>query len=141
MRAALRPGGRLAFVCWRKPAENPWMMVPMEAALKYVPAPPPDDPQAPGPFAFAPAERVRVILHGAGFSAVELEPFDYAIGGFALDQALTLALRVGPLGRLLRESPDQIERVVGAVREALAGYATPDGVRMPSATWIVTARA
>ncbi len=141
IRAALRPGGRLAFVCWRRAADNPWMMVPMEAALKYLPAPPPDDPLAPGPFAFAQAERVETLLKGAGFDKIQLAPFDFAIGGFALDEALTLALRVGPLGKLLRESPDQREHVVGAVRDALAAYAAPNGVRLPSATWIVTARA
>jgi SAM-dependent methyltransferase len=61
------PGGRLAFVCWRHPAENPWMMVPLEAALRFVPPPPPMDPTAPGPFAFADASRVRAILMAAGF--------------------------------------------------------------------------
>src|SRR5215470_17327500 len=30
---ALRPGGRLVFVCWRPVAENPWVQVPMAAAL------------------------------------------------------------------------------------------------------------
>ncbi len=141
IRAALKPGGRLAFVCWRKPAENPWMMVPMEAALRYLPPPPPADPLEPGPFAFAQKSRVESILHGAGYSAIALSPFDIDIGGFALEQALTLALRVGPLGRLLRESPEQREHVVDAVRQALAGYVTPGGVRLASATWIVTARA
>ena len=29
MRCGLRPGGRTVFACWRKPAENPWMMLPL----------------------------------------------------------------------------------------------------------------
>jgi hypothetical protein len=108
--------------------------------LRYLPAPPPEDPLQPGPFAFAPEDRVRRILQDAGFGGVEVAAFDTDIGGFALDQALTLALRVGPLGRLLRESPEQRAHVVDAVRAALAGYDTPNGVRLPSASWIVTAR-
>ena len=28
IRAALKPGGRLAFVCWRQMTENPWMAAP-----------------------------------------------------------------------------------------------------------------
>jgi SAM-dependent methyltransferase len=139
IRAALRPGGRLAFVCWRKPSENPWMMVPLEAALRFVPPPPPMDFSEPGPFAFADAARVRSILLAAGFADIVTTPFDIAIGGFALEQALEVALRVGPLGKLLREAPDQRPNVVGAVREALAAHETSHGVLLASATWIVTA--
>ena len=136
---ALRPGGRLAFVCWRDPAENPWMMVPLEAALRFVPPPPPMDPTAPGPFAFADASRVRAILMAAEFSDIVTAPFDIEIGGHALDQALELALRIGPLGKLLRETPDRRDSVVGAVREALAAHETRHVVWLKSGTWIVSA--
>jgi hypothetical protein len=54
---------------------------------------------------------------------------------------LGLALRVGPLGTLLRENPDKRDAVVAAVRAALAPYDGPDGVKLGSATWIVTATA
>jgi len=141
IRAALRPGGRLGFVCWRQPAENLWMTAPLGAALRHVPAPPPDDPDAPGPFAFARADRVRAILVGAGFAQVQIEACDMAIGGFDLETALRLALRVGPLSRLLREAGAQPEAITDSVRETLRGYLTPNGVLMPSATWIVTAEA
>ncbi len=141
IRAALRPGGRLAFVCWRAPAENPWMMVPLEAALGLLPEMPQSDPDAPGPFAFARAGRVNDILAGAGFTGIELAPLDTQIGGFPLNEALTLALRVGPLGKVLREKPALREPVTGAVREALAKHETPRGVWLESATWVVSARA
>ena len=141
IRAALRPGGRLAFVCWRAPAENPWMMVPLEAALGLLPEMPQSDPDAPGPFAFARAGRVNDILAGAGFTGIELAPLDTQIGGFPLNEALTLALRVGPLGKVLRENPALREPVTGAVREALAKHETPRGVWLESATWVVSARA
>lgn len=140
IRGALRPGGRLAFVCWRAMAENVWMTTPLNAALKHVPAPPPEDPEAPGPFAFARAERVQAILHAAGFRDVRIEPYDLPIGGFDLETAVGLAMRVGPLGRLLREVPEQRETITGAVRAALGEFMTPGGVMMASATWIVTAQ-
>jgi SAM-dependent methyltransferase len=136
---ALRPGGRIAFVCWRDPAENPWMMVPLAAALRFVPPPPPMDPTEPGPFAFADASRVRAILMAAGFEDIVTAPFDIEIGGFGLNQALELALRIGPLGKLLREVPDRHDSVVGAVREALAAHDTGHGVWLKSGTWIVSA--
>ena len=140
LRSALKPGGRLAFVCWRRPDENPIMTLPMAAALAHVPAPPPPEPGAPGPFAFADPDRVRGILGDAGFRDVVLTPHDEKIGGGDLDTALDLALKVGPLGGLLREHPDKRDVVLGAVREALVAHDGPDGVKLASATWIVTAR-
>jgi SAM-dependent methyltransferase len=141
IRGALRPGGRLGFVCWRKPADNPWMMVPMEAAMRHLPPQPPSDPLAPGPFAFADAPRVRDVLSAAGFSAIDVQAYDVPIGGFALDQAMILALRVGPLGRLLLDAPDQREAVVDSVRAALAARETEGRVWLGAGVWIVTAAA
>jgi SAM-dependent methyltransferase len=140
IRKALRPGGRLGFVCWRPFADNPWMMVPMAAAQQHLPPlPPPPDPFAPGPFAFADADRLRGILTAAGFSDIEIAPLDARIGAPDLDQAVEVALKVGPLGALLRDQPDKAGVVVEAIREALAPHLGPEGVRLPSATWIVTA--
>lgn len=141
IRRALRPRGRLGFICWRAPVENPFMMLPMMAAAQHVSPPPPPEPGAPGPFAFADPERVRSILGGAGFQGVEIAPHDQKIGSGDLETSLGLALRVGPLGALLREHPEQRDRVVASVREALAAHQGPEGVRLESAAWIVTARA
>ncbi|MBW4024646.1 MAG: class I SAM-dependent methyltransferase [Proteobacteria bacterium] len=140
IRRAMKPGGRLAFVCWRPLPLNPWMLVPMDAARPLLPPlPPPPDPTAPGPFAFADGDRVRAILTAAGFAQVQIRPHDRLIGSGNLDDAITLALRVGPLGSVLRESPDLAPAVSGVVRTALSAYVTPAGVLMPAAVWIVTA--
>lgn len=136
---ALKPGGRLAFVCWRRPDENPIMTLPMAAALAHVPAPPPPEPGAPGPFAFADPEHVRRILGAAGFNAIDLAPHDEKIGGGDLDTVVDMALRVGPLGALLRDHADKRDVVISDVRKAMAEHEGPDGVKLGSATWIVTA--
>lgn len=143
LRTALKPGGKLAFVCWRKPDESPMLTAPMAAALQHVAAPPapPADPHAPGPFAFADPDRLRGILAGAGFRDIAITPHDQPIGGNDLDTTLNLALKVGPLGALLRENPAKREAVVGAVRALLAAHDGPDGVKLDSGTWIVTATA
>ena len=142
IRKALRPGGRLAFVCWRPLGFNDWMRVPMAAALAHVPPlPPPADPHAPGPFAFSDPERVRTILAGAGFTGVDIAPYDAFVGGHPLDEAVALAMKVGPLGMLLRENPDKREVIIAAVHEALAPHEGQDGVMLPAAVWIVTAQA
>lgn len=142
LRRALKPGGRLAFVCWRGLADNGWMREPIMAAIPLLPPLPQADPLAPGPFAFADPERVRGILGEAGFTAVAVEPFDTPLStGGDLDAAVTMALKVGPLGRALADNPGNTAKVVEAVRAALARYVTPEGVRMPAAVWIVTASA
>ncbi len=51
-----------------------------------------------------------------------------------------LALRVGPLGRAIREHPALKDDVAVAVRDELSKYVTPLGVKMPAAVWIVSAR-
>jgi SAM-dependent methyltransferase len=140
LKRSLKPDGRLAFVCWRSFAENPWMGTPLAAALPFIPPPPPMDPLAPGPFAFADADRVRAILTGAGFSAIDIRPHDTQIGSGDVEQTLQLAFRVGPLGAILREDPSRADVIADAVRRVLETHLTPDGVMMPAAVWIVTAR-
>ena len=142
LRKALKAGGRLAFLCWRTPPENPIMTAPMAAAQKHLPPPEPMVPGAPGPFAFADPERVRDILAGAGFADIAVTPQDMLAGGNSLEVTLGITLRIGPLGRMLRENP-QVDReaCVDDVRAVLAASTRPDGrVFLDSATWVVTAR-
>ena len=140
---ALKPTGRLAFVCWRTPPENVFMTLPMAAALPHLPPAetPPPQPGAPGPFAFADADRVGRILSDSGFTNIAIAPHDQKIGSGDLEQTLAVALKVGPLGALLRENPESRDAAIDAVREALRPHQTPQGVLLDSATWIVTATA
>ena len=145
LRAALRPGGRLAFVCWQALPENPWLFVPLRAAAQHLTLPPPPAPDAPGPFAFADPERVRGILARAGFGDIVLEELHTTLtlgGGGTVDQAVRfLTEGVGPVSGVLREADPAVRpTVAAAVRAAIAPFHTPEGVRMGSAAWIVTAR-
>ncbi|HEY2753101.1 class I SAM-dependent methyltransferase [Phenylobacterium sp.] len=140
IRRALKPGGRLAFVCWRKPDENPIMRLPMEAAASVLPPSPPPVRDAPGPFAFANPDRLRAILAEAGFADVKIAPHDEKVGSGDLETALALALRIGPLGAILREAPDLREEVAPRVRAALAAHEGPKGPMLNAAVWIVMAK-
>jgi SAM-dependent methyltransferase len=145
LHAALVPHGRLGFVCWQAMVDNPWVTVPLGAALQHVPPPPPPVPGAPGPFAFADRDRVARILGEAGFHDVACDPFTPTVtvgGGGGLDEAAEFLSQMGPASQVLRDaSPATITTVRYAVRQALAPYLTPRGVEMPSAAWLVTARA
>jgi SAM-dependent methyltransferase len=140
LRRSLRPGGRLAFVCWRPLAENLWMRLPAEAAAGLVPHAPPPEPGTPGPFAFADPDRVRAILAQAGFTAIDISPHDEAIGGLDLEGTVEMSFRVGPLGAILRERPDLAPVLRERVREAVRPWLRDGAVYMPSATWLVSAR-
>lgn len=139
LRKALKPGGRVAFVCWRTLAENARANTPMTAALRHLPVPPPPVPGAPGAFSLGDPGRIRDILGRAGFARPTITPFDVKTSVGDLEQTLALVLRSGPVGAMLREHSDKREVVAGAVRAALAPHATAEGVLLDAATWIVTA--
>jgi SAM-dependent methyltransferase len=140
---ALRPGGRVAFVCWQAIDRNPWMGVPMAAAAREIPFPPPSDPQAPGPFAFADRDRVRKILTDAGFTKIAIDAHEQmlSIGGHGgVDAAVEFLVQMGPTGGALRQAGPAAEpRVRAAVKQAIAPFLDADGVKMASATWLVLA--
>jgi SAM-dependent methyltransferase len=144
MRKALKPGGRIAFVCWRTPPENPWASAPLMAAKPFLPQPPPPDPLAPGPFAFADPKRLEAILTQSGFSGIRVEKLDSVMTvGTDLDLAASQTLQIGPLSRAVGEVDDTSRAaIVEAVRGALAKFVVPDGeIALPAACWLVAARA
>jgi SAM-dependent methyltransferase len=145
LRRALRPGGRIAFVCWSAFAENLWMALPAMAVAKHVPVKR-SEPNVPGPFAFADCIRLRAILERAGFVQVNHEAVDERLSVTAdesLDGAVSLLMRLGPSGAALRDAnagPELVDAVRASIRDAIAPFETPDGVFIPSASWLVTAQ-
>ncbi|PTB22429.1 SAM-dependent methyltransferase [Trinickia symbiotica] len=148
MRRALRPGGRVAFVCWRGMAENDWVRLPMGAIKGILPPSAPPAAEAPGPFSFGDRGRVSRILTAAGFTDIAIAPFDASVpfgeGGTrdaAIDDAVKMTLEVGPLSRALADQPDDIRaRASAAVRAAFAGLPGERSVMIDGAAWIVMAR-
>ena len=147
MRSALKPGGRAAFICWRGAQENDWFRLPM-AAIRDIVQPAPADPNAPGPFAFGDRQRLADILAAAGFTAIDIAPFDTALSygrgasrEAAVDDALDMAFQVGPLSRALVDQSDDIRtRAADAVRAAFARRPGKTSVLIDGAAWVVTAQ-
>jgi SAM-dependent methyltransferase len=142
LRRSVRPGGRLAFVCWRPISENPWMQVPLHAVYQHVPRLPKPDPEDPGPFSFADPERVTRILTAAGWSAPRFVGLDIDLdiaAGLGLDAAVEQATHVGAASRALREAPEHARSAaVAAVRAALLPYVADNRVALGGAMWLVT---
>lgn len=145
IRSALKPKGHVAFCAWRLSAENPLMSAPLQAAADLLPPldGPPADPTAPGPFAFADADRVRGILSRAGFKDISIEKWNGEMGANPVDEAIAITTDLGPLGRRLNEAQADAalrQRVRDAVRHGLREFIGSDGMlRAPGAGWIVRA--
>ena len=141
LQRALKPTGRLVFVCWRKPEENPWGSVPMRAAAPHLPPMERPGPEDPGQYAFADPARVERILKAAGFGAPSFKKFDEMnFMGKDVPEVLDNLGKFGPLARLFGEStPEQIAKAKQAISEALAPHVTPDGVKLAGAGWLVSA--
>jgi SAM-dependent methyltransferase len=109
--AALRPGGRLAFVCWQAIERNPWAAIPLAAVQRLQPTATPRAPPAgpPGPFSFADPDHVRAILSAAGFASIQLDRWEAPLhigGAMTLAEAREYAARSGPAARAIAASPE-----------------------------------
>ena len=141
IRKAVRPGGRMAYVCWADRKANPWIRIPAGAAKAFLdlPAPPPDD--APGQFSMENEHRVQQILHDAGWSDIGLERFtvDGSIGSNAADAA-SFITKMGPMSEpfALADSDTQ-NKTLQVIEEALTPYSNDSGVTLEFSTWIVSA--
>ena len=141
IRKAVRPGGRMAYVCWADRKANPWIRIPAGAAKTCLdlPAPPPDD--APGQFSMENEDRVQQILHDAGWSDIGLERFtvEGSIGSDAADAARFIT-KMGPMSEpfALADSDTQ-NKTLQVIEEALTPYSNDSGVTLGFSTWIVSA--
>lgn len=140
---ALKPEGRVVFVCWRTPPENPWGLVPMRAAAPHLPPFERPGPEEPGQYAFGDRARVERILKESGFGAPSFQKLDKPIRlGKDIAETLDSLSRFGPLARLMAEAtPEQIDRAKAAIAEALGPHVGADGIELPGACWLVSASA
>jgi SAM-dependent methyltransferase len=133
-RRMTRRGGRLGFVCWRALAENELDLLPLQAAALGIPA-------DPTPFRFEQPDYVADVLQAAGYGRIGIEPFDARVSSGGLDAMTAVLTRVGPLGRILRETPALRARAEPRLRKALREKAEHGNISLAAATWVVTATA
>jgi SAM-dependent methyltransferase len=106
----LVPGGRFAFAAWGRLAENPWMTTVRQAVGEIIKLPPPE-PEAPGPFRYAEAEKLLAVLDRAGFGELEVVDWRGALsigGGLSAAEAANFSLAsFSSFGELLAEAGDE----------------------------------
>jgi SAM-dependent methyltransferase len=146
VREALRPGGRLNIVVWRRKLDNEWLHRAETIVEQFLDRPEEyDQPTCgPGPFSMANADTVTDVLKHAGFGDLELKRQDLSIKiGDDLEHAVNLVMSIGPAGEVLRLWGDRVDEIRPKVRvallEGMADMAREDAVYAGSSTWSVRA--
>lgn len=145
LRSKMAPQGAFVGVCWQALEKNDWLGVPLKAATPHLkedlPVP---DPEAPGPFAFANAQRTRSIFETSGWTDVALTPWtgQLTLPGNTVEEAAAFSLELGPLSSVIKAQGLDEQAVKASVEKALiASCPTKTMFKLNAAVWIVTARA
>jgi SAM-dependent methyltransferase len=147
VRGALKPGGRLAKVCWRSKAESPFWAETEQVVERFLSRPEEYDADTcgPGPFSLGNPETLRGILEAAGFDQIELHQrdFDYFMGA-DMDEAIESLLAIGPGAELIRLNDEYGEsrrdEIAAALSDHYAAWQRPNGsIVGRGSVWIVGA--
>ncbi len=136
---ALRPGGRLAFVCPQQMAANEWFVIQNSALLGHEPRP--SSPEVPGMFSLADPERTTDVLTDAGFEDVTASPaVTRMVYGSDAADAAGFFLSTGPVRFHLREAgPSTVDQARERVTAALRPYEKDGVVGLRASWWVVNA--
>jgi ubiquinone/menaquinone biosynthesis C-methylase UbiE len=146
MRKALRPGGRMVHIVWRRRADNPWLSMAKDVVIQFLPEPGADAQTCgPGPFSMSDQETVTAMMKAAGYEGIEFRRVDAPVlVGRDIQDAIDFQLAIGPAGEVFREAGAEAEdkrRVIEAAlakaikRQTLAA----DGIVMDSSSWVISA--
>jgi ubiquinone/menaquinone biosynthesis C-methylase UbiE len=147
IRAALKPGGKLRKICWRRKSESQFWSETEQVVQRFLSRP--DEYEAdtcgPGPFSLGNPETTTGILEAAGFEEIEMHQrdFDYYMGE-DMDEAIDALLAIGPGAELIRLNGDYGEsrrpEIVEALTEHYRAWQRPDGsIVGRGSVWIVAA--
>lgn len=137
---AVRPGGRVVFVCPQSMERCDWYSVPLTPLLRRASL---DDVAPSAMFSLADATTVRRLLTAAGLHQIDLTPVEHSL--WFGDDVVTAAMAFlgsGPVSAILDLDPSLTTGHAQALLEsALTPYLTPDGVRLPGNYWLVDSTA
>jgi SAM-dependent methyltransferase len=138
---ALRPGGRLVFVCPQAFSRMDQYAI-FQAVAEHVPLPDLTQDAETGPASFADPSRTTRVLRDAGFGEVGAEAIELPqLWGKDGEDAAAFLFGWGPMRHWLRDAePEATERARQAAADAFRAYETPTGgVRLTARVWLVTA--
>ena len=140
LRSALKPGGRIVLLVWQVLGNNEWL-IELRRALamgRDLPTPPVG---VPGPFGLADPDHTHDLLARTGYSGIRIEDVRPPMTlGHDVESAYAFVSRMGNTRGLL-DDLDADDRIAALdnLRSVLAEHATPQGVVLGTASWLVTA--
>ncbi len=146
MRKALRPGGRMVHIVWRRRADNPWLSMAKDVVLRFLPEPGADAQTCgPGPFSMADEQTVTAMMRAAGYENIEFRRVDAPVlVGNDVKDAIAFQLAIGPAGEVFREAGALAEEKRAEIESALAEaierqVVATGGIVMDSSSWVISA--
>ena len=147
MRLALKPGGQMTHIVWRRREENPAWQAAKDIALRHLPPPGEDaDSCGPGPFSMGNQETTGLMMKSAGYEDVTFTRVDEKIMvGTTPEECIAFALAIGPAGEVFREAGEalaeakrpEIEREMRTFFEGLERDG--NGIWAPTSSCVISA--
>jgi SAM-dependent methyltransferase len=140
IRAAMRPAGRLVFVCWAERARNEHWTVSFDALAPHLGLAPPAG-RANGPFGLSDTGYIRTVLTQAGWRDVEISEVcgPLRIGSDADDAVAFEVSDPDVADQLASADPVVAAQALTSLRAAFAVRQRDDGVWLAAAAWLVRA--
>lgn len=135
LRNSLVPGGRLAVAIWGEPSQVPIIALPFSVFSREL-RQPPSPPSGPNPFALAEPTRLEQVLHDAGFTSVQCEPFTVTFEFASVDELLGHLGDVSAPIRMITATLSPLDQALfwKKLAEAATRFTEVDGViRLPNA--------
>lgn len=148
MRLALKPGGQMTHIVWRRREDNPAWQEAKNITLRHLPPPGEDaDTCGPGPFSMCNQEMASLMMKSAGYEDVTFTRVDEKIlVGTTPKECIEFALAIGPGGEVFREAGDELaEAKRPDIESEMRTYfesqeADEDGIWAPTSSWVISAR-
>ncbi len=137
----LKPGGYVAAAVWSSPDKNPFIRIPMDVIKSITPLPPPD-PEAPGIFRLAKPGDLAGMLQRAGLTPLDDEEFTAEVAYESGEEFFRGLMDIAaPIQNLFAQlTPAQQVEAERGIIKAVNDYRGPQGVALPIAVRIVSAR-
>ena len=135
LRNSLVPGGWLAVAIWGEPSQVPIISLPFSVFSREL-SQPPSPPSGPNPFALAEPTRLEQVLHEAGFTSVQSEPFLVTFEFASVDELLGHLEDVSAPIRMIMATLSPLDQAEfwKKLADATAQFVDADGViRLPNA--------
>ena len=132
----LRPGGRLAFLCWQDDGQNEGLAIPLREFGAHMELP------DRGINDLFDSQQIENLLKGTGWEDIQITPVKESVRvGSDVDDVMSYIRGMPSIDSLSTnlKDPAKAGKILDKIAEQYARYERPDGVWVWAAAWLVTA--